>query len=279
MCERQNGKMAQLPEGIMVEPLTVAGRYAEWLKPAGVSNQRAILYAIGGGYVSGSCKDHRSMVAKLAKGSGVQILLIEHRLAPEDPYPAALEDEIAAYRWLLEQGFLPENLMIVGESAGGGLCLATLLALRDLGLPLPSAAVAISPWTDLTLSGESHLTKRKVCMSPQGMSTVCVTYYVGSQDPRHPWISPLFGDLKGLPPILISVGDADTLFSDSTRFAEKAQIAGVDLTLSIGENQMHCYPLLAPLFPEATRAMQEICDFIRSHIGVPAGQPVAVQAI
>lgn len=256
-----------MPAGIKVSPVTIDGLSAEWILPAQATKDKVILYTIGGGYVSGSCNDHRSMVAKIAKGSGVSTLLFEHRLAPEHPYPAALEDSVAAYRWLLAQGVSPAHIMIVGESAGGGLCLATLLALRDQGIPLPAAAVALSPWTDLKLTGESHRTKAQVCLSPKGMSTVCSKYYVGDNDPCLPWISPLYGDLHGLPPILIYVGEYETLLDDSTRFAEKAKAAGVDVTLRVGEGMVHCFPLLAPLFPEATQAMDEICAFIQVHIG------------
>ncbi len=157
--------------------------------------------------------------------------------------------------------------MIVGESAGGGLCLATLLALRDQGIPLPAAAVAMSPWTDLALTGESHQTKLEASIDPPGMSTVCSTYYVGQHDPRLPWISPLYGDLHGLPPLFISVGTNETLLDDSTRFVEKAAAAGVDVTLSAWEGMIHCFPLMAPLFPEATQALAEICDYIKTYLG------------
>lgn len=265
-CENVNGALARLPEGIEVEPLTVAGLPAEWLSMAGANKDRVILYAIGGGYVSGSCNDHRAMVAKIAKDSGISILLLQHRLAPEHPYPAALDDMLAGYGWLLEQGISPENIMIVGESAGGGLALATLLAIRDKGLPLPAGGVALSPWTDLALTGESHRTKAKVCLSPKGMAEVCTKYYIGDHDPRDPWISPLYGDLHDLPPLLIYVGEYETLLDDSTRFAAKAEAAGVDVTLRVGDGMIHCYPLLAPLFPEATQALEEICTFIKTHI-------------
>jgi acetyl esterase/lipase len=147
------------------------------------------------------------------------------------------------------------------------LCLCTLLALRDKGMPLPAAAVAMSPYTDLTLSGESHRTRVKQCLSPEGMAVVCSKYYYGDNDPRNPWISPLFGDLHGLPPMLIFVGDWETMRDDSTRFAEKARAAGVDVTLHVGEEMIHCYPLLAPFFPEATEAMAEICAFLKARVG------------
>jgi acetyl esterase/lipase len=266
MAANQNGRLARLPDGIRVEPLTVAGMYAEWLHPESRPTNNVILYMIGGGYVSGNCHDHRAMVAKLTQGSGVSTLMFNHRLAPEDPYPAALEDALAAYEWLLEEGFAPPQIAFVGESAGGGLCLASLLAVRDRGFPLPAVGVAMSPWTDLKLTGESHRTKAKVCLSPPGMSAVCSQYYAGDYDRELPYISPLYGDLHGLPPLLIQVGEYETLLDDSTRFAAKAKAAGVDVTLRVGEKMIHCFPLLAPMFPEASQALAEACDFIRSHL-------------
>ena len=144
--------------------------------------------------------------------------------------------------------------------------LAALLALRDQGIPLPAAAVVIAPMTDLKLTGESHRTRAKVCLSPPGMAVVCSKYYAGDHDPADPYISPLYGDLHGLPPLLIYVGDYDTLLDDSTRFAAKAADAGVDVTLRVGEKMVHCYPLLAPLIPEASQALAEICEFIKAHL-------------
>lgn len=269
-CE-QGASRVRMPEGVEVSPVeiegvTVQGRQAEWLIPFHSSENKALLYMVGGGYVSGSCKDHRALVAKLTKGCGIRTLLFDHRLAPEDPFPGALEDALTAYHWLLAQGFLPSDIMIVGDSAGGGLCLATLLALRDQGVPLPAAAVAMSPWTDLALTGESYRTKLDVSIDPPGMSTVCSKYYVGDHDPCLPLISPLYGDLHGLPPLFISIGTSETMLDDSLRFAEKAQAAGVDVTLKIGEGMVHCYPLLAPLFPEATEALDEVCSFIKKHL-------------
>jgi acetyl esterase/lipase len=156
----------------------------------------------------------------------------------------------------------------MGESAGGGLCLATLLAVRDQGLPLPAGAVALSPWTDLTLSGESYRTQARVCISPPGMSQVCSKYYIGEHDPTDPWISPLYGDLHGLPPLFINVGDYETMRDDSVRFAAKAKAAGVDTTLVVGEKMIHCYPLMAGMFPEATQALGEVCGFIRKQLQI-----------
>lgn len=271
MCE-DGARRMKLPEGVCVQPTTiegvtgVQGRQAEWLIPDGAANDKVILYTVGGGYMSGSCVDHRAMVAKITQGSGIKTLLFDHRLAPEDPYPAALEDAVAAYRWLLAQGIAPGKIMIAGESAGGGLCLATLLALRDQGDPLPAAAVALSPWTDLTLTGESLQTRLQASIDPPNMSAVCSKYYVGDHDPRLPWISPLYGDLHGLPPLFICVGTYETLLDDSTRFAEKAAAAGVEVTLRVWESMIHCFPLMAPLFPEATQALAETCAFIKTHL-------------
>jgi monoterpene epsilon-lactone hydrolase len=277
-CEEANDRMARMPQGIQVTPAPIdtlpAGLSAEWIRPDQAEKDKVIFYIPGGGFVSGSCNDHRAMVAKLVKGSGVAALLFEYRLAPEHPFPAALEDTLATYRWLLAQEIAPEQVVIVGESAGGGLGLATLLALRDQGLPLPAAAVAMSPMTDLKLTGESHRTKANVCLSPPGMSVVCSKYYAGGNDPTLPWMSPLYGNLHGLPPLLIYVGEYETLLDDSTRFAAKALDAGVEVTLRVGEGMVHCYPLMAPLFPEATQALEEICAFIQTHAGKEL-QPVA----
>jgi acetyl esterase/lipase len=264
LCEASNRRMEnKLPTGLEVSPFSLAGMNAEWLIPAGADKEKVILYMIGGGYVSGSCSDHRTLVAKVAQGTGIAVLMFDHRLAPEHPYPAALEDALTAYRWLLEQGTTPGNIVIMGESAGGGLCLATLLAMRDQDLPLPVGGVALSPWTDLKLTGESYRTKVNVCISPKGMNTVCSKYYCGDHDSTEPWISPLYGDLHGLPPLFINVGSYETMLDDSTRFAAKAKAAGVEVTLVIGEKMVHCYPLMAPLFPEATQALGEVCAFIK----------------
>jgi epsilon-lactone hydrolase len=276
-CE-ESAKKAKMPGGIKVSPAAIAdlpaGLSAEWIQPSATvrdpaRNDPVIFYTHGGGYVSGSCSDHRAFVAKIVKWSGIGALLFEYRLAPEHPYPAALEDTLAAYNWLLAQGVSPSRVAMMGESAGGGLCLATLLALRDQGLPLPAAAVAMSPMTDLKLTGESHRTNASKCLSPEGMATVCSKYYAGENDPTLPWISPLYGDLAGLPPMLLYVGENEIWLDDSTRFAAKAQAAGADVTLRVGEGMVHGYPLLAPLFPEATQAMEEICAFMKARLALP----------
>ena len=242
--------------------MDIDGITAEWIAPSGATKDKAILYFHGGGYVVGSSKMHRGIVAKFVKGSGIGALVFDYRLAPEHPFPAALDDSVAAYRWLLAEGLSPANIAFIGDSGGGGLCLAALLALKDQGVPLPAVAVALSPWTDLTNSGDSWTTNAEVdTLCWRQAQTVFSKYYAGDHDPSLPWISPLYGVLSGLPPTLIYVGGHELLLDDSTRFAQKAKDAGVDVTLHIGEGMFHCYPVCAPLFPEAKQAIAEICAF------------------
>lgn len=262
-CEAGARRFGKIPAGLEISPVTIDGRPAEWIRPAGAPQDKVIFFVHGGGYVSGSCSDHRIHVSKFVEGTNIGALLFEYRLAPEHTYPAALDDSVKAYCWLLAQGVSAANIVFAGDSAGGGLCLATLLALRDQGLPLPSAAVALSPWTDLTCSGHSYQSNAKKCLSPAGTWTAFSRHYVGDDDPELPGISPLYGDLHGLPPLLIYAGGDEILLDDAVRFAEKAKEAGVDVTLRVGKGLFHCFPVCAPLFPEATQAMNEICAFIK----------------
>lgn len=267
-------KSAPIPPEIEITPVRIPGLpeglSAEWIRLRGAPSEKVIFYTHGGGYVSGSCADHRMHVAKFVKDTGVGALLYEYRLAPEHPFPAAVEDSLLAYRWLLKQGVSTSNIQIVGESAGGGLCLATLLALRDEGLPLPAAGVALSPWTDLTCAGESYRANAKKDISFEDSWTVWGQYYAGKSDRTHPWMSPLHGDLRGLPPLLLVVGTDEILLDDARAFARKAQAAGTTVTLSEWEGMVHCFPLFAPLIPEASAAWAQVCQFIRRHAGAPA---------
>lgn len=266
--DRAASAFGKLPAQVEVAPVTIGSLSAEWILPAQAAKDKVILYFHGGGYVIGSCEGHRSIVAKVVVGSGVGALLFAYHLAPEHPFPAALEDALAAYRWLLAEGVSPDQIVFMGDSAGGGLCLATLIALRDQGTPLPAGAVALSPWTDLKCTGASLTTNAKAdLLSWKGSWTVFSKYYAGENDPGLPWISPLYGDLQGLPPLLIYAGGDEVLLDDSIRFAEKAKAAGVEVTLKVGEGLFHCYPVCAPLFPEAKQAMAEICAFIKTHTG------------
>lgn len=256
----------KLPKGVTSTPVDIGGRPAEWIEPMGATRDKVILYFRGGGYVLGSIGMHRGIAAKFVKGTGIPALLFEYGNAPEHPYPAALNDAVGAYRWLLSQGVSPSKIAFAGDSAGGGLLLATLLRLKDEGTSLPAAAMALSPWTDVACTGESMETNAHRCLSPRGSSLACRKHYAGENDPTHPFISPLYGDLSGLPPLHITAGGHETLLNDSTRFAERAGEAGVDVTLVVGEKLFHCYPACAPLFPEATQALEDICAFIKAHL-------------
>ena len=265
-CEKGAAKYARIPADVTIKAQNIEGIKAEWLKPIGTDPEKLILYVHGGGYVSGSCNDHRGFVSKFAKATGVTTLIYEYRLAPENPFPAALEDSVKIYQGLLSSGYLPDNILVAGESAGGGLCLALLLALKDRNISLPVASIAISPWTDLTCSSDSYRTKNKVSPAPLNSWTVFSKYYVGNEDPTNPFISPLFGNLKGLPPLLINSGVSDELYEDGEKFALKAKDAGVEVIFTPVPNMIHCYPLLCPMFREATEAMNEIVAFVRKHL-------------
>lgn len=271
--ENSAGRFGRIPAGIEVLPFEAEGFCAEWVRPAQTREDRAILYFHGGGYVMGSSRSHRAIVAKFVAGSGIGALVVDYRLAPEHSFPAAIDDSLAAYTWLMSQGFSPSRIAFMGDSAGGGLCLATLLALRQNEIPLPAAAVALSPWTDLKCTGNSYL--RKDPLAPDGSWHVFGKYYAGENDPALPLISPLYGDLAGLPPLLIYAGENESMLDDSTQFAEKAKRSGVDVRLHIGKGMVHCYPALSPLFQEAKEAMKDICSFLRTHL--PA-QPEEVDA-
>lgn len=267
-CEQGAKKFGKIANGVSIKKQEISGINAEWLIPEGAPHEKVIMYVHGGGYVSGSCSDHRGIISKFAKNTGIANLLYEYRLAPEQPFPAAIDDSVLVYRWLLGSGYNAENILIAGESAGGGLCLACLLALKEQNLPLPAAAVAISPWTDLTCSGESYHTKNKVSPAPVNSWFVFSHYYIGNNHPENPLISPLFGDLTGLPPILVNSGVDDELFDDGEKFYLKARDAGTDIVFRAGKGMLHCYPLLAPMFKEATEAMDEIVDFIKKHLKI-----------
>ena len=266
LCEKGAARLAKLPKGITVKEQIIEGIKSEWLIPEGANPEKLIFYVHGGGYVSGTCNDHRAIVSKFANNAGFTCLVYEYRLAPENPFPAALDDSVKVYQWILDSGFKPENILIAGESAGGGLCLAILLALKERNIALPVAAVAISPWTDLTCSSVSYRTKNKVSLAPLNSWTVFSTYYIGNDKATNPLISPFYGDLSGLPPIFVNSGVDDELFEDGEKFYMKAKSAGTDVTFTAGIGMVHCYPLLAPMFPEANAAMDEIVGFVKKHL-------------
>lgn len=264
-CEEGANRFGTVPEEVKVIKDTISNINVEWLIPNGASSEKIIMYVHGGGYVSGSCNDHRAIVSKFAKQCMITNLTYDYRLAPEYPFPHGLNDSVNVYKELLQK-YDPKNIIIAGESAGGGLTLALLLALKEQNIPLPKATVSISPWTDLKCSGESYKTKNSVSLAPLNSWTVFSKYYVGNDNPENPLISPLYGDLSDLPPIYINAGTDDELYDDSQSFYLKAQKAGVNITFKSGEGMVHCYPLLSPMFPEATEAMNEIIKFIQYHL-------------
>ena len=230
---------------------------AEWVAARGGPAGRVLMYLHGGGYQLGSPATLRHLIGLLSAGASARVLSVAYRLAPEHPFPAAVEDALAAYRWLLAgQGRNPRRIAIAGDSSGGGLALGTLVALRDAGEALPVAAAVISPWTDLALTGESLRTRAEaeVMVKPAGMAET-VALYLNGADPRHPYASPLYADLRGLPPILIHVGDAEVILDDSTRFADRAKAAGVDVTLEVWDEMPHVWHAFAGLLPEADQAV------------------------
>jgi len=252
------------PEDTIVTPVDVAGIAAEWVCAPGVQQDRVLLYLHGGGYVIGSVDTHRGLIARLSKAANCRALALDYRLAPEHRYPAAVEDATKAYRWLLSQGIAPGKIAIAGDSAGGGLTMATLVALRDAGDPLPAAAAPISPWVDLEGTGESMKTRVDVdpMVEPSGLFGMA-KIYLGDADPRQPTASPVHAELSGLPPLLIQVGDLETLLDDSTRLAARAKAAGVDATLEVWPEMVHVWHLFAPMLPEGREAIARIGAFLQ----------------
>lgn len=261
--------VAMMPtaDGVTFEKLTIDDMAAEWVIPTITQNDAVILYLHGGGYCIGSINTHRSMVSFLANAAKAKTLMIDYRLAPENPFPAAVEDAVAAYRWLLGEGVSPQKITISGDSAGGGLTMATLVDLRDKGGPLPAAAAVLSPWVDLEGSGDSMTSKADVdpMVQKDGLLEMANAYLDGA-DPKTPLASPLYADLTGLPPLLIQVGSAETLLDDSIRLAEKARQAGVDVTLEEEDDMIHVWQVLVGLsVPESKEAIEGIARFIQQH--------------
>jgi epsilon-lactone hydrolase len=254
--------------GVAVRPLVAGGVPAERVIPPGAPRDRCLLYLHGGAWCMGSPRTHRGLVADLASRAAVRAVSVDYRLAPEHPYPASLDDCVAAYGWLLERRVEPSRVVVAGDSAGGNLAAALLLRLRDAGIPLPAGAVLLSPVTDLALTGASHVTRKAV--DPFFANVGLVSFiedYVGSHDVAEPYISPLYADLRGLPPLLIHVGDHEVLLDDSVRLGERAVAAGVDATTVVWPGMMHVFQTFAPFLPEARTANREIAAFIRARIG------------
>ncbi|WP_349631643.1 alpha/beta hydrolase [Bradyrhizobium tropiciagri] len=253
--------------------LIADGVEAEWLTPRDASVGMAILYFHGGGFRMGSVTSHRDLIARFADASRCAVLAINYRLAPEYRFPAALDDALAAYGFLLDQGFKPDGIALAGDSAGGNLALALMLALRDRGQPLPAAAVLMSPWTDLAATGASYQSRAEADpIHQRKMILALAKDYLGEDgDPRHPLASPLYADLAGLPPLLIQVGDRETVRDDSVMFAQKAEAAGVDVALEVFAGMIHVFQMF-PEIPQARDAIASAGGFLRKHLHIRAGE-------
>jgi acetyl esterase/lipase len=260
-----------LPADVATEKVEANGVPCEWVSVSGSDASTVIFYLHGGGYIIGSPNTHRECVSRICRATGARALVVDYRLAPEHPFPAAVEDAVTAYRWLLAQGIDPQRTIIAGDSAGGGLTAGALVAIRDAGLPMPAAAVCISPWTDMESSGESMTTKASVDPIVQKeFLDIAANHYLGGADPRAPLASPIYANLSGLPPMLIHVGECETLLDDSTRLAESARAAGVDVTLEVWDEMIHVWHIFAAMLPEGQQAIDRISEWVREKLSVPA---------
>ena len=258
----------KLPNDVRAEKFKINEMDAEWIIPENSPENKVLLYIHGGGFISGSCLTHRMHVAKFAKGSKTRSLVFDYRLAPEHPFPAAVDDCISVYSWLLAQGCQAGNIVVGGESAGATLTLSLLLALKEKGIELPQAAFAISPVTDLRCQAASFSYNAKKDIAPMGSWNVWTQYYIADNDPVHPLLSPQFGDFNGLPPLYICAGTYEIHLDDCRNTAQVAREQGVDVTLKIWDQMVHAFPVLSPLFPEAKQAMDDICAFVKANLNV-----------
>lgn len=259
-----------LPAGVTKESVQAGKVQAEWVVPVKSKTETAVLYLHGGGYTLCSSATHRGLTGVIALASKSRLLVPNYRLAPEHPFPAALEDALSAYHWLLTHGIAPQHIAIGGDSAGGGLALATAISLRDSGDPLPAALFLLSPWTDLTFSGESFHTRRAVDPifggEDENNEPGFAPAYLGQENPSNPLISPLLADLHGLPATIIHVGDDEILLDDSTRLEKKMKAAGVDVRIRVWDGLWHVFQAFVPILPEARQSVAEIGEFIRRRI-------------
>jgi acetyl esterase/lipase len=256
-----------LDPGVRAERIAVGDMAAEWITSPAVANDRVVLYLHGGGYVVGSLDTHRDLAGRVGKVAGARVLLIDYRLAPEHRHPCAVEDAVHAYRWLLDQGMAPEHLALAGDSAGGGLTIATLVALRERGIRLPAAAVCFSPWVDLEGSGDSMRTNLDDPMLNKALILHFARFYLGDTDPRTPLAAPLYADLSGLPPLLVQASRHECLRDDAVRIVERARAAGVACELELTDEVPHVWQIFAAILPEAREAIASAGAFLRPRLG------------
>jgi len=256
------------PEDASFVQVDADGVKAEWTRVPESDDTAVLFYLHGGGYIMGSPAGYRDFVAQICRAARVRALSVDYRLAPEHPFPAAIEDAVQGYRWLLARHVVPSRIVIAGDSAGGGLTLSTLLALKENGIPLPAAAICLSPSTDLARTASSITTKAaEDVFLTRELLDVCFDNYLGpGGDPRNPLASPLYADLTGLPPLLIMVGTAEILLDDSTRLAGKAKESGVEVELQVAEGMIHVWSFFASVIPEGKQGVETIGAFIRKRL-------------
>ena len=251
---------------VAIEKTVANGVPAEWTTTPNAARDTALLYFHGGGYVIGSINTHRALAGRISRAAKARVLVIDSRLAPEHPHPAAVEDAVAAYRWMLQQGLQASRIAVSGDSAGGGLTVAALVAIRDANLPMPAAGAPISPWVDMEGIGDSMTSKSAAdpIVQKEGLLNMARAY-LGGKHPRTPLAAPLYADLSGLPPLLIQVGTAETLLDDASRLAERAKKAGVDVSYEPWDNMVHVWHLFAPMLDEGKQAIDGIGAFVQKH--------------
>ena len=260
---------ARVPADVTRQGVQADGVPCEWLIPCGSPGDSALLYLHGGGFVFGVTPQHIAMVAQLARRMGIRALMVDYRLAPDHPFPAALDDCVTAYRWLLRQGIAQHKVAVAGDSAGGNLTLTTMMKLRDGGEPLPAAAACLSPVADLT--GRHSNSQVKDPLLPPRALKYYNTSYVGNADPRDPLISPAYGDWRGLPPLLVHAGEEEILLDDATRIEALARAAGVEVQLETYPRMWHVWQLF-PELPQAGDSLADVANFLLGHLrpGKPA---------
>jgi monoterpene epsilon-lactone hydrolase len=264
------------PTDVRYEKVDAGGVRAEWFIPDGADPSRVLYYLHGGGYVLGSIESHRDPVSRLARAAKMRALVIDYRLAPEHPFPAQLEDATAAYKWLLASGLSPSRIAVAGESAGAGLTMSLLVALREGHIPLPAVAACVSPWVDLEVTGGTMTRNAPFDYVTRGTLRLYAKWFA-PRDATNPLASALHADLRGLPPLLLLAGGSETLLDDARRLSDRASAHGVRVTLEVEPDMIHAWPLFASGFPRCQASLERVGAFLREHVAAGETQGAARQ--